>query len=384
MSVQTQINYTTKKVFWTIAIFYMLMAFEFFYMASPFAIYFYSAYGPGLNFINNSPTLAWLSSLFLPHIVVETSSALLNLHNILGAMLACIGFLAFCIGAGQVYYHKLTRKGAVTGGIYNFIRHPQYLALTLCSFGLLLLWPRYIVLLSFIMMLFIYYLLTRAEETECEKKFGEAYVEYKNKTGMFLPFHTPFMEKLPGLPKSGVKRCLAIVILYVAVSLIAIGLANGLKSWSLNSLYALYSRDAVYISVTKIEKSILEQMVKFTLTNPDVQRRLTSSRTGENTKFINYILPIDLYVSEIPMNPVEGIEGHHFIPSDFHKDFYKIIFTRAEGANNHRSEGKDILLNTSRRVPIVEVWVDLSQKRVIDIRNPPATTKYGNIPMPIY
>ncbi len=44
---------TTKRTFWALAIFYMLIAFEFFYMAGPFAIYFYSVYGPGLNFINN-------------------------------------------------------------------------------------------------------------------------------------------------------------------------------------------------------------------------------------------------------------------------------------------------------------------------------------------
>lgn len=30
-----------------------------------------------------------------------------------------LGFLSFCIGATQVYSHKLARKGAVTGGIYN-------------------------------------------------------------------------------------------------------------------------------------------------------------------------------------------------------------------------------------------------------------------------
>jgi len=29
--------------------FYLLIAFEFFYMASPFAAYFYAVYGPGLD-----------------------------------------------------------------------------------------------------------------------------------------------------------------------------------------------------------------------------------------------------------------------------------------------------------------------------------------------
>ena len=63
MSIQTRNGTATKRTFWTIAIFYLLIGFEFFYMASPFAIYFYSVYGPGLNSVNSNPTLAWLSSV---------------------------------------------------------------------------------------------------------------------------------------------------------------------------------------------------------------------------------------------------------------------------------------------------------------------------------
>jgi len=140
----------------------MLIAFEFFYMASPFAFYFYSVYGPTLNFIADSPALSWLVSVFLPH-YAKTSSDLLNLHNWLGWALAALGFSAFCIGVWQVYYHKLTRKRVVTGGVYNYIRHPQYVSLLVCSFGMLLLWPRYIVLVSFVTVLFAYYFLASSD-----------------------------------------------------------------------------------------------------------------------------------------------------------------------------------------------------------------------------
>jgi hypothetical protein len=94
------------------------------YMASPFALYFYSVYRPGLAFISTNSALSWLSFFFFPHIVVETSSTFVNFHNAIGAALFWVGSLTFCLGAGQVYYHKLARKGAVTGGIYNFIRQP--------------------------------------------------------------------------------------------------------------------------------------------------------------------------------------------------------------------------------------------------------------------
>ena len=80
MSVHTE-QRIPKRAFWAVATFYLLVAFEFFYMASPFALYFYSVYRPGLGFISATPALSWLSFFFLPHIVVETSSPLIDLKS---------------------------------------------------------------------------------------------------------------------------------------------------------------------------------------------------------------------------------------------------------------------------------------------------------------
>lgn len=229
-----------KSTFWVAAAFYVLIAFEFFYVASPFALYFYSAYGPALDFINNSPTLAWLSRPFLPHIVAETSSVILNLRNVAGGILAFAGFSAFCIGAFQVYYYKLKKKGAVLGGIYKHIRHPQYASLIICSFGLLIIWPRYIVLLAFLTMLFAYYFLAKVEEKECERKFGQTYRAYKQKTHMFLPFGLPLINKLSSLFKSRLAKALAIACLYIVVSTGGLALASTLEQWSLGSAFTHY------------------------------------------------------------------------------------------------------------------------------------------------
>ena len=57
-------NRAIKRSFWGALAFYLLIAFEFFYMAGPFAAYFYSVYAPALNFFNRSPALSWLSSFF--------------------------------------------------------------------------------------------------------------------------------------------------------------------------------------------------------------------------------------------------------------------------------------------------------------------------------
>jgi protein-S-isoprenylcysteine O-methyltransferase Ste14 len=341
-------------------------------------------YAPWLNFLSGNPALAWLSSFILPHIVIETSNPLINLHNIVGGILAVGGFLAFCIGAAQVYYHKLARKGAVLGGVYNFIRHPQYAALIVSGLGMLLLWPRYMVLIMFVTMFFVYYFLARAEEQECAEKFGQSYVDYMNKTNMFLPFRIPLADKLPSLPVSGLKRVAVILALYVISLAAAFGLANVVKGAAVDSLYTVYQPDTAYISVGKIDQATFEKVIALAKSDPEVQARIAALPTA-NPKFLNYILPTEWNVSEIPMNQAAGEEGHQF-PANYNQNLYKVVFTSVVLYGNLDAQGRDILLNTDAnlRTPIVEANVDLAQNKVVSISNPPAQVKYEGVPVPVY
>jgi hypothetical protein len=48
------------------------------------------------------------------------------------------------------------------------------------------------------------------------------------------------------------------------------------------------------------------------------------------------------------------------------------------------AEGKDLILNVTKRTPIAEVEVDLAQNRVSEISDPATTIKYENIPVALY
>lgn len=373
---------TAKRTFWGAALFYFIIAFEFFYMASPFAVYFYSVYRPVLNYFNQSPELAWLASFFMPH-VAETSSAIINMHNAAGAVLAVLGFLAFCMGACQVYYYKLSGKGAVTGGVYTFIRHPQYASFIICSFGLLLLWPRHIVLIMFITMLFAYYSLARAEEKECEAKFGQSYIDYKSKTGMFLPFKLPFSENLTSLTKSRLSKTLALLVLYIFTLSAGIGMARGLDSLTLNSLYAFFTSDSAYVSVSEIEQDELENIIKIALANEEVKIRLEKDGGNQKTKFLNYVLPGAWYVPEIPMNGIDGVVRHNN-PRNYDKNMYKVIFNKAAIRANQDVSGRDIISNVAKREPVVEVWINAAEQKVVKILEMPEKIRYENIPVALY
>lgn len=378
-------NPTTRGAVWAALAFYCLIAFEFVYMASPFALYFYSAYRPGLNGLAALPGVAWLSTFFLPHIVVDTRSALIDAHNLAGGLLFGGGLLAFGVCAGQVYFNKLARRGAVLGGLYRYIRHPQYAAFLVSSFGMLLLWPRFLALILLVTVGFVYYFLARVEESECEQKFGPAYVDYKNRTGMFLPFKLPqagwagrLPSLLPGLPKSGARRGLAILALYALSLAVTVGLGYGLKRWALSSLYALYTSEAAYVAVAEMTPEALEAVKAIALEDGGVQARLADA--GPGAQFINYVLPTEWSVAEIPMN---GSAGHRF-PRNYDRSRYKVVFTRAQLPAGRTAAGDEILLQAVHKVGVVEVWVDLEAGQIEQVMDPPETVNYEGVPVPIY
>jgi hypothetical protein len=77
-------------------------------------------------------------------------------------------------------------------------------------------------------------------------------------------------------------------------------------------------------------------------------------------------------------------EGHIFPFRDYSESFYKIIFTEAEIKTNYKVQGKEILLNTVKRTPVLEVHIDVNQNRVVKIIEPPTLINYESIPMPLY
>ncbi len=62
MSPQVQTGTLTKRTSWAVAVFYLLIAFEFFYMASPFAIYLSLVTQTSLFDTSISPSITILPS----------------------------------------------------------------------------------------------------------------------------------------------------------------------------------------------------------------------------------------------------------------------------------------------------------------------------------
>jgi protein-S-isoprenylcysteine O-methyltransferase Ste14 len=156
---------------------FCLMALEVMIMISPFAFFFYSVFSPFFNFLGQHAATRWATMFFLPHMILPPTPFLAGVR-VAGSVLFVICFFGFAVCALQVYLGKIFHWGIASRGLYQKIRHPQYLLLSLWGVGLAILWPRFIVLASLSLMLVLYYFLAHDEERRMLGLYGEAYRDY--------------------------------------------------------------------------------------------------------------------------------------------------------------------------------------------------------------
>ncbi len=344
--------------------------FEILFMISPAALYFYSAYGPVLNVLHASSATSWLTSFFLPH-YSTTGVFVIDQMSAIGMVLAFGGIAAFLVGFVQIYGAKLTGRGAVAGGIYRYIRHPQYSALIVAGAGTVLMWPRFLVLISFVAMLFVYAALARHEERICRDRFGDAYLAIESRTGRFLPRSIEAMWPLRLEGVQGVMVC--------AVSL-SLTIAGGfaLRSWSLSQVPAVFQDDLATLSPAPLPDQRLLQAVQTARSHEVVREKVASS-----TKLIAYVLPESWYLADIPAEPHPPGSHGHDTPAEFSDSLFKVLFVAPRSHHPHAT-GRDIVLKAYGREPLVLAHIDLDAGVVTRVDEPIPHVLWGDIPTPLF
>lgn len=367
----------TRGALWASTIFYLLIAFEFFYMASPFAAYLYAVYGPGLDWLQASPWTSWTIGFFLPHVVSGTRSVLLDSLETVGFVLFGGGIAGFAFGVFQIYRAKLRRSDAVMGGLYRYIRHPQYLALIIASIGMVLVWPRYLVLVATVTVIFVYTALAKVEERICLRQFT-GYADYMQRTGMFLPkTPTPSWSLPAGM--RGITRVAAWPLAYAAVLCLALILALLLRAYAVDSFYRFDQNGDVYLSVVQASNKNLEAVAALARSAPEAQTVLAG-----RDHLLNYVVPLEMYISEIPMHLPPGETFSHDVPANRDPALFKVIFTEPVfGGDGLRPEG-DLLWHAVNKTPLLEVHVDLREGAVTATFAPPSDPFYANRQVPVF
>jgi protein-S-isoprenylcysteine O-methyltransferase Ste14 len=150
----------------------------------PLTIYLFSGWlqsrYPGVNWFSHDAG----------HLLEELFGWRTNPHfgpcHILSFVLTGGGFWLISSGWTQLYRAQ-KRKLLATGGIYSYIRHPQYLGFILIMLGFLFQWPTLLTLAMFPVLVVMYVRLARSEEREALVAFGDDYRAYMVRVPGFIP-----------------------------------------------------------------------------------------------------------------------------------------------------------------------------------------------------
>ena len=354
---------------------YILIVLEFLFMITPFlAFWYYPAYSGVLNALRASSATDWLVAFFLPHFS-DTTDLALDAMSSAGPWLIGGGLLVFAITATQVYWAKFTRRAMVHGGLYRLIRHPQYTALIAAGIGVMLMWPRFIVLFALVSMAFLYLILARHEERICLAKFGDDYRTYMARTSAFFPRLWPATA-----PADVPSRPVTTAIAYVVALALAGAGAYALREYSMARIAAIYHGREVIVSPALLSQAELRAAHALAANDPRVIERLAKARAGR----VTYVVPLEWSMPDLPVDPLsEYVAGGHVAPKAFDRAKLQVLFTDARTFTPD-ARGKDILRTAHGIRPLALVDIDVASGAVARVVDPPPHVVWGDIPMPLF
>lgn len=393
-----------KFIKWLLSALYGLVMIEVIIMISPFAFYWYSLYAPTLQGLHRWRATAWMEAFFLPHSVITTSSFLEFLRWGIGPYALSLGILGFLFCAVQLYGSKLLRRSMVHSWIYSRIRHPQYLCLAIAGFGLLTVWPRIIILLFYLGMVFIYYFLARFEEQQVEAKHPD-YADYRRRTAMFIPGNPG--GRLFNLFFGWISnRRVALAVSSAAVIVLVVGSGLLLRRYTIgHAATDLLPEDRVMaIAVWPMPAEKLQQVVAAALSDPRVKSALESE---PGAVFTAHVLPENYGMVDMFADP--GTNHQMFSrlsPGRFTflltfivpylrgglkgrimgspEDNYKVVFSRVDEPGHPALTVTQVTDLSAKMTPVAITDIAGAGPQVKDVTIPPRRSFWGDITMPMF
>lgn len=399
-------NGCDKILFFGTTLAYALIALEVLFMITPFALYFYGVYGPILEFLSSHRMTAWSVDFFLPHMVFVSDPLLIGFSWL--QMLFVIGLALFFVAAVPLYFGRLTGKGVVSFGLYARIRHPQYLFLAVSGFGLLLYWPRFIVLIFYVCMLFVYFLLARNEEWRMRRDQPGAYEEYMERTWMFLPGEPGgrLYRRIFGRIRP---RGAGMTLLFLTVLGLSLAAAFALRAYTLDRLPQARVGDMQLISVYPRP---VEEMTRFYGLALDAQG--VRQTLAADSVHLAYLMPGDFFLTGLILQ-----EGPRYSPAKLRRfpylrdpdsrrhsgglvkffrlgykffrtigttrrvyDYERIVFVEALDVRGEPVPVGRVGEVGVKRVPVLAVDIDAETLEILSLTPVSGNNAWGRLPMP--
>jgi len=390
----------TKAMLNSAIVLYFVIGLEILIMISPFAGFFYSAFNPVLLGLAKYRATQWLSAFFFTHMVVPPNAPL-KIVRVMGSLLFPLGIAIFLVCAIQVYSSKFLKRGAVLTGLYRWIRHPQYLALSIAGTGLAILWPRFLVVVLWLLMVLVYYVLSKDEERRMLGQYPDTYRQYMERTGMFLP------KRLEGF--IAFATATGKVALFVAIAICALEGAFLLRQYTVRHLPLWAGSNVVALAVLPEDAPMMQRRMPDILKVEEIRAQLK-----ENEAYVAYFLPTN-YVMQGLIADTGGewqlYKRHHAIgrftdwiihpfghlggaqhsvfepvqPSEHGMaggSVRRLIFLRV--SNVAVTEPADVFAVHAVRTPDFMVDLDVRSLNVLDAKTLPAGTAWGKVPTPAF
>jgi protein-S-isoprenylcysteine O-methyltransferase Ste14 len=364
--------------------------------------------------LNQWSMTRWLTAFFLPHMIVPPNEVL-TVVRILGSVLFVGGMLIFLVCAAQVYIGKLLKKGVATEGFYTIIRHPQYLGLGLAALGLAIMWPRFLTLTLFAVMLFLYYLLAKDEERRMINRFGESYVAYMNRTGMFLPLS---LEKaLIGKKKPQPLRIGKAITILLILLFVIVGSGFISRTYTVHHLPLEQVNHIDVITITEEDLITAKQLLPSVLRDPVVASKLKSIENIEGHRLLAYFIPVDYVmqgmiahtggewklfeqhktigmITEYIFHPFahlteghahhSGMAAHNLSMHNSPAMQRRIIFIEISEEDRVLASPLDDFDINITRTPLFFVDVHLHTGEILKVQDTPGGSGWGTVPTPMF
>lgn len=391
-----------------------IVALEIAIMISPFAFFFYAVFNPFLLALNQSSLTRWLTAFFLPHMVAPPNEVL-TVIRISGSVFFIIGMLIFLVCAFQVYLGKLLKRGVATKGLYTVIRHPQYLGLGMAALGLAIMWPRFLALTLFAVMLFLYYLLAKDEERRMINRFKDSYIAYMKRTGMFLPYLIEKVLTRSQKPQSLTLGKASIILLVLLVVIVGSGFIS--RAYTVRHL-PLEQIDRIdVITITKEDLIPAGQLLPSVLQNPSIASKLKPIENGRSHRLLAYFVPIDYIMQGMiantggewklfekhktlgmiteyifhPFSHLTGGHSHHAGMQAHHPSMHdspamkrRIIFIELSANNRELKSTFDDFDINAERAPLFFVDIHLHTGEILQVQDTPSGSGWGTVPTPMF
>ncbi len=140
----------------------------------------------------------WIFSIFKRNWLLQLffirSTAVKVIFLVLESIVFVIGLSLFLWGLFYLSKTKLKKQPIATGGPYKYVRHPQHLGMILISLSTSLYLPwavhdniRVGSIISWSLFTLFLVIISEFEEKKLLNRFGDYYLDYRQRTGMFFP-----------------------------------------------------------------------------------------------------------------------------------------------------------------------------------------------------